>query len=48
MGPQQREWGFLTKTKKGTNRWIKHDHYLTDWKIYHEKYVMSVANRKQK
>ena len=47
MGPQQREWGFLVEAKKGIHRWIKHDHYLSDWKPYHEKYVMTKANRKQ-
>lgn len=26
MGPQQREWGFLSNTKK--TKWIKHDEYL--------------------
>jgi anthranilate/para-aminobenzoate synthase component II len=45
--PQQREWGFLVEAKKGIHRWIKHDHYLSDWKPYHEKYVMTKANRKQ-
>jgi hypothetical protein len=48
MGPQQREWGFLVEAKKGIHRWIKHDHYLNDWKPYHEKYVMAKANRKTK
>ena len=48
MGPQEREWGFLTKTKTGRDRWVKHEHYLTDWKPYHEKYVMSKASRKEK
>ena len=48
MGPQQREWGFLTKTRTGRDRWVKSEHYLTDWKPYHEKYVMSKANRKEK
>jgi len=48
MGPQQRDWGFLTKTRTGRDRWVKHDHYLTDWKPYHEKYIMSKANRKTK
>ena len=47
MGPQQREWGFLVETKKGVNRWIKNDHYLTDWKNYHEKYIApKAAHRK--
>ena len=48
MGPQEREWGFLTKTRTGRDRWIKSEHYLTDWKPYHEKYVMAKANRKEK
>jgi hypothetical protein len=47
MGPQQREWGFLVETKKGINRWIRNDHYLSDWKNYHEKYIApKAANRK--
>jgi len=41
MGAQQREWGFLTKTKAGKNRWIRNDYYLSDWKSYHKKYVES-------
>lgn len=43
MGPQQREWGFLVEAKKGKFRWVKHEHYLTDWQDYHEKYVMPKA-----
>jgi len=50
MGPQQREWGFLVETKTGKNRWIKYNHYLSDWKNYHEKYIApkiaKLANRK--
>lgn len=47
MGPQQREWGFLVETKKGIKRWIRNDHYLSDWKNYHEKYIApKAANRK--
>jgi len=46
MGKQQREWGFLVEAKKGIHRWIKNDHYLTDWKPYHEKYVMAKARKK--
>lgn len=41
MGAQQREWGFLTKTKTGKNRWVRNDYYLSDWKSYHKKYVES-------
>ena len=49
MGPQQREWGFLTETKTGKNRWVKHNHYLEHWKPYHEKNVApKMANRKVK
>lgn len=48
MGPQQREWGFLTGTKKGGNRWVRHDYYLNDWKEYHSKFVLTkrAASRK--
>lgn len=40
MGPQQRDWGFLVEPKVGKFRWIKHDHYLNDWKNYHKKHVL--------
>ena len=43
MGRQQREWGFLVEAKKGKHRWVKNEHYLTDWKDYHEKYVAPKA-----
>lgn len=46
MGPQQREWGFLVESKKGIHRWIKNDHYLTDWTSYHAKYVTSKTRKK--
>jgi hypothetical protein len=47
MGPQQRDWGFLVEPKPGKQRWIKNEHYLTDWKTYHEKNVVpKMANRK--
>lgn len=47
MGPQQREWGFLVEPKKGIHRWINHNYYLTNWKVYHEKKVLpKAANRK--
>jgi hypothetical protein len=46
MGRQQREWGFLVEAKKGIHRWIKHDHYLNDWKPYHEKFIMAKAKKK--
>ena len=39
MGRQQRDWGFLVKTKRGVHRWIKWTTYLSDWKNYHAKYV---------
>jgi hypothetical protein len=49
MGPQQREWGFLTETKTGKNRWVKNDHYLEHWKPYHEKNIVpKMSNRKVK
>ena len=47
MGSQQREWGFLVQAKKGTNRWIKWSDYLTDWKNYHQKYVVKAASVKK-
>lgn len=40
MGPQQREWGFLTKTTRGTPHWVQWQHYLEEWKVYHETNVM--------
>jgi len=40
MGQQQRDWGFLVKTKRGVHRWIKWTTYLSDWKNYHAKYVV--------
>lgn len=45
MGPQQREWGFLVEAKKGVHRWIKNEHYLENWKPYHEKYVTTRNTR---
>jgi len=30
MGPQQREWGFLTESNTGNQCWVKHDTYLSD------------------
>ncbi len=49
MGPQTREWGFLVETRKGFHRWVKNQHYLTDWNSYHQKYVMAkAAKRKEK
>jgi hypothetical protein len=30
MGPQQREWGFLTESNTGNQHWVKHDNYLAD------------------
>ena len=47
MGSQQREWGFLVETKKGLHRWIKYTDYLSDWKPYHEKYVVSKSEKKK-
>ena len=47
MGPQKRDWGFLVETKKGMYRWIENNHYLNNWKLYHEKFVVSKATRKK-
>lgn len=47
MGKQQREWGFLVQTKKGIHRWIKYTDYLSDWKPYHEKYVVAKSEKKK-
>ena len=47
MGPQQREWGFLVKTKRGIHRWIKWTTYLSDWKNYHAKYVVKQLSVKK-
>lgn len=44
MGPQKRDWGFLVEAKKGKYRWVKHDHYLTNWRSYHEKFVLPKAS----
>jgi len=48
MGPQVREWGFLVEPKKGVQRWVKHDYYLTDWVAYHEKNVAPKAASRKK
>ena len=48
MGKQQREWGFLVEPKENVFRWIRHDHYLSDWKTYHEKIVIpKISNKEQ-
>ena len=48
MGKQQREWGFLTKTKTGKNRWIQWELYLNNYKEYHKRYIEpKMANRKK-
>lgn len=39
MGPQQRDWGFMTKTKTGSNRWIQWENYLNNYKEYHKRYI---------
>jgi hypothetical protein len=39
MGPQEREWGFLTEDGP-KYKWVKHDEYLTDWQEYHNLRVM--------
>lgn len=48
MGPQQRDWGFLVEAKKGRFRWVKNEHYLTNWKEYHTKYVAPKAASRKK
>lgn len=48
MGPQQREWGFLVQAKKGVHRWVKHEHYLSNWTGYHDKYVKPKAASRKK
>ena len=51
MGKQQRDWGFLTNTKTGKNRWIQWELYLTNYKEYHKRYIepkiVQMANRKK-
>jgi len=47
MGKQQREWGFLVQAKKGIHRWVKWTDYLSDWKNYHQKYVVKAASKKK-
>ena len=47
MGQQQRDWGFLVKTKRGIYRWIKWTTYLSDWKNYHAKYVVKQISAKK-
>jgi len=47
MGRQQRDWGFLVKTKRGVHRWIKWTIYLSDWKNYHAKYVAKQLSAKK-
>ena len=48
MGPQQREWGFLVQARRGVHRWVKHDHYHTAWKPYHDTYVAPKAASRKK
>ena len=51
MGKQQREWGFLTNTKTGKNRWIQWELYLNNYKEYHKQYIepkiVQMANKKK-
>ena len=51
MGPQQRDWGFLTNTKTGKNRWIQWELYLNNYKEYHKRYIepkiTRMANKKK-
>ena len=44
MGKQRKEWGFLIETKRGKQRWIKHEFYLKDWQNYHNRVVVPKIN----
>ena len=39
MGPQQRDWGFLVNRTKQKTQWIQWEHYLTNYKDYHKRYI---------
>jgi hypothetical protein len=39
MGPQQREWGFLVDKAKKKTQWIQWEHYLNNYKDYHNRYI---------
>ena len=40
MGKQTRDWGFLAPLRNRKHRWIRHDHYINDWKEYHNTVVV--------
>ena len=40
MGRQRRNWGFLVPLRNKKHRWIRNDHYINDWKEYHNEYVV--------
>jgi len=39
MGPQQRDWGFLIDRTKQKVQWIQWQHYLDNYKDYHNRYI---------
>ena len=43
MGPQQREWGFLVDKTKQKTQWIQWEHYLQNYKEYHNKFIAPKA-----
>lgn len=49
MGPQQRDWGFLINKTKTKQQWIQHEHYLNNYKDYHDRYVApkAIATKKK-
>jgi hypothetical protein len=49
MGPQQRDWGFLINKTKTRQQWIQHEHYLNNYKDYHDRYVApkAIATKKK-
>jgi hypothetical protein len=47
MGPQQRDWGFLTKTKTGSNRWVHWETYLGNYNKYQNSIAMAKMAKKK-
>lgn len=47
MGPQQRDWGFLTKTKTGSNRWVHWETYLGNYNKYQTSIAMAKSVKKK-
>ena len=39
MGPQQRDWGFMTRTRTGKTRWIQWEFYLNNYQTYHKRFI---------